>query len=58
VLLENFKAEEVNLFYNEVALFPEGYANCSIGSLESGLVKGEFRLSGESGGVQVPLTIG
>jgi hypothetical protein len=57
VLLENFSGE-VNMFYNETALFPAQYANCSIGSVESGLVKGEFRLSGESGGVGVPLTIG
>ncbi len=57
VLLEN-GGEFVNMFYNETALFPAQYANCSIGSVESGLAKGEFQLSGESGGVQVPLKIG
>lgn len=58
VLLENMSGEFVNMAYNEVALFPSQYDNCSIGSEESGLVKGEFLLSGESGGVAVTLTIG
>lgn len=58
VLLENLSGKFVNMFYNEVALFPTQYANCSIGSLESGLVKAEFLLFGESGGIEVPLTIG
>lgn len=58
VLLENLNGEFVKMFYNEVALFPTQYSNCSIGSTESGLVKGEFLLFGEIGGIEVPLTIG
>jgi hypothetical protein len=58
VLFENLTGGWVDMFYNEVALLPAQYANCSIGSKESGLVKGEFLLFGESGGVEVPLSIG
>lgn len=58
VLFENFMGEFVNMFYNEISLLPAQKANCSVGSLESGLLKTEFLLFGEIGGVEVPLTIG
>ncbi|HEV7937084.1 MAG TPA: hypothetical protein VGP18_03560 [Solirubrobacteraceae bacterium] len=57
VLLENLPEGLVGMVFNEVSLFPGQIDNCSYGSLESGLVKGEIILSAESGGKEVSLEI-